>query len=87
MTNNKDELILFKASSVLNNIGLDPLWVTGFSDGESSFSVSVTRNKFSKCGIKFIPAFAIKLHNRDLNHIVIIDNWSISCCLYKQWIA
>jgi|HubBroStandDraft_3_1064219.scaffolds.fasta_scaffold334214_1 hypothetical protein len=73
MINNKDELKLFKTGLVLNNIGLDPMWVTGFSDGESYFSVSVSRNKFSKCGIKFIPAFAIELHDKDFNLLYIIQ--------------
>lgn len=67
MINKKDELKLIKAGPALINTGLDSMWVTGFSDGESSFSVSVSRNKFSKCGIKFIPAFAIELHAKDLN--------------------
>jgi LAGLIDADG endonuclease len=51
----------------MNNIGLDPMWITGFSDGESSFSVSVSRKKSFKCGIKLIPAFVIELKANDFN--------------------
>lgn len=46
---------------------LNPLWVTGFSDGESSFSVSVTHNKAYKTGYVFIPSFAIELKDKDLD--------------------
>lgn len=44
---------------------LNPMWITGFSDGESSFSVSITKSIFSKTGINFIPAFAIELKDTD----------------------
>ena len=46
---------------------LNPMWVTGFSDGESSFSVSIARNSLYKTGYKFIPAFAIELKDKDLD--------------------
>lgn len=46
---------------------LNPMWVTGFSDGDSSFSVAVVRNDLYKAGYSFIPAFTIELKNKDLD--------------------
>jgi hypothetical protein len=46
---------------------IKPLWVTGFSDGESSFSVSISQNTSYKTGFTFIPAFSIELKDKDLD--------------------
>lgn len=51
----------------LNVKEIKPLWVTGFSDGESSFSVSISRNTLYKTGYTFIPAFSIELKDKDLD--------------------
>lgn len=50
-----------------NNNNLKPIWITGFSDGESSFSVAIIRDKAYKMGIYFIPAYAIELKDKDLD--------------------
>jgi hypothetical protein len=50
-----------------NSNNLKPMWITGFSDGESSFSVAISRNKAYKTGIYFIPAYAIELKDKDLD--------------------
>jgi hypothetical protein len=54
---------------------LNPMWVTGFSDGESSFSASVARNSLYKTGYKFIPAFAIELKDKDLDLLYKIQSF------------
>jgi LAGLIDADG endonuclease/Cytochrome c oxidase subunit III len=41
-------------------------WITGFSDGESSFSLRITKNSSRKAGWRINPIFAIELHTRDL---------------------
>ena len=43
-------------------VTLKPYSVTGFSDGESSFHVSVLKNKKYKIGYHVLPVFSIKLH-------------------------
>jgi len=45
---------------------LSPNWVTGFSDGDSSFSVAVFKSSNHKTGWSIIPYFAIELKERDL---------------------
>ena len=59
-------LIHFK-ETILNNNEIKPLWVTGFSDGESYFSVSILRNTLYKTGFVFIPSFSIELKDKDLD--------------------
>ena len=49
------------------NSDLNPMWVTGFSDGECSFSVSVSRSNRHKTGYAFGPIFAIELKDIDLD--------------------
>jgi len=51
----------------LNIKEIKPLWITGFSDGESSFSVSISRNTLYKIGYTFIPAFSIELKDKDID--------------------
>uniref|UniRef100_UPI0030DF66BF hypothetical protein n=1 Tax=Dematophora necatrix TaxID=2751867 RepID=UPI0030DF66BF len=49
----------------LNN--LNPWFLTGFSDGESSFTVRIFKSKTSKIGWTIQPVFQIGLHKKDLN--------------------
>jgi hypothetical protein len=45
---------------------LKPYYVTGFSDGEASFHISVLKNKAYKIGYHVLPIFTIQLHIKDL---------------------
>jgi LAGLIDADG endonuclease len=49
-----------------SNDALNPWFITGFSDAESSFSVSCFKNDKLKIGWEFQPAFSIGLHLKDL---------------------
>jgi hypothetical protein len=42
-------------------------WVTGFSDGESSFSVSLSQSNKCRTGWQIVPAFAIELKDKDIS--------------------
>lgn len=57
------------------NFKLHPNWVTGFSDGESSFSVSISKNLKYKTGWSLIPAFAIELNNKDISLLYRIQEY------------
>lgn len=45
---------------------LSPYWVTGFCDGESSFSLKVSKSSTTRTGWNVTPEFQITLHSRDL---------------------
>jgi hypothetical protein len=62
----KYSIIQNKTQSTLNNEKLCPYWVTGFSDGESTFSLRVTKNSTSRTGWRVLPIFSIELHEKDL---------------------
>ena len=47
------------------NLKLNPLWVTGFVDGEGSFHVSVRKNKDSNHGWRVEQRFTLVLHKKD----------------------
>lgn len=63
MMNNINYIINDKkdSSAILN-----PYWVTGFSDAESSFSIRIYKDNTRKLGWGVKPIFSIELHNRDL---------------------
>ena len=44
---------------------LDPRWVTGFTDGEGCFHVTITQRKDIKVGWAIVPRFSIALHVKD----------------------
>ena len=48
-----------------DNLKLDPWWITGFADGESSFHVSVRKNKNYKHGSRVEQRFTLVLHKKD----------------------
>ena len=43
----------------------DPYYITGFSDGEACFHISVLKNKNYKTGYAVLPIFSIQLHIKD----------------------
>ncbi len=49
----------------LNNNSLDPMYVTGLSDAESSFNIRLHKRSASKTGWHVQPSFRIELHNKD----------------------
>jgi hypothetical protein len=53
------------SKNLITDEKLNPQFVTGFCDGESSFFVSIFRNKDYKLGWQNQPAFSISLHNKD----------------------
>lgn len=48
-----------------DNFKLDPNWVTGFTDGEGCFHISITEDKRQKLGWQVRPCFQIALHRKD----------------------
>ena len=71
-------------SSQLNR----PWFITGFSDGECSFLVSVTQNKKLKTGWVVKPFFSIKLHQKDHTLLTRIPDYFFpsdrGCSIYKD---
>ena len=49
----------------VDNLNLNPWWVTGFVDGEGCFTVSVVEYKKYKMGWVILPSFKICLHAKD----------------------
>lgn len=56
---------LIQSRFIFQSAGLHPQYVTGFFDGESTFSVSVLQNPKLKIGLRVRPVFQIKLHDKD----------------------
>ena len=54
---------------------LDPWFVTGITDGEASFIVSITENKKLNIGWKVQLMFSIKLHLKDKQCFALIRNF------------
>ena len=53
----------------LNNlsVNLNPWYITGFSDGESNFTVRIFKSNTVKVGWAVQPVFQIGLHKKDLD--------------------
>lgn len=56
----------YKGEKNKNYLPLNPYWVTGFTDGEGSFSIRIYKSKGYLLGWRVQPAFKIKLNIRDL---------------------
>lgn len=54
------------AANVPNGYKLDPYYITGFSDAESTFSLRIYKDSKYKTGWCVSPAFSIHLHKKDL---------------------
>jgi len=58
-----------------NNFKLNPYWVTGFSDAESSFQLIIHKNSKVKIGWNVRLSFSIHLHKKDINILYTIQNF------------
>ena len=54
---------------------LSPSYVSGFSDGDSSFHVSVLKKKVYKTGFQVLPVFTTQLHVKDLSLLLQIQSF------------
>lgn len=54
-------------STISNNFNLNPWFITGFSDAESSFSILIQHNDKYKTNWRIKLIFAIGLHKKDIN--------------------
>lgn len=51
-----------------SNSNFNPDWVIGFTDGEGSFIVTISKNsKYSKTGWIITPSFQLGLHKKDIS--------------------
>lgn len=63
--------IIFNTTQKTNSLKnkpnmLEPYWITGFSDAESTFSVRVNKDESRLLGIRVYPVYSIELHIRDI---------------------
>ena len=49
------------------NLPLNPNWITGFTDAEGSFIISITRSENRAIRWRVTPIFSIELHGKDLH--------------------
>jgi hypothetical protein len=65
-------------------VSLNPYYVTGFSDAESSFTVTIHKNSELRTGWGVKACFKISLHSKDLALLKLIHLFfgvgSIKCC-------
>jgi LAGLIDADG endonuclease len=54
---------------------LSPYFVSGFSDGDSSWHISVLKNKAYKTVFKVLPVFTTQLHVKDLSLLLKIQSF------------
>ena len=65
--NTRKQYISTGAERPNNKVLLHPEWITGFTDGEGSFMIKISKAKGYKLGWKIQPVFQIKLNIRDLD--------------------
>ena len=59
----------------MDNSNLNPNWLTGFSDGESSFIITISKNSKCSTGWTVIPSFQISLHVKDIKLLETIQKF------------
>jgi len=57
----------YSSTNSHNKVLLHPEWITGFTDGEGSFVIKISKVKAYRLGWKLQPVFQIKLNSRDLD--------------------
>ena len=55
-----------KSNNNLSKSELEPYWVMGFSDAESTFSVRIAKDLTRTLGLRILPVYSIELNIRDI---------------------
>ena len=66
------------------DIKLNPRWITGFADGESSFSISISENKKSLAGWRVKLMFQISLSEKDIDLLKKIQDFFTVGKIYRH---
>ena len=74
---------LLRRGYLVNNFQLDPWFVSGFTDGDGCFRISITENKNYKLGWKIQPHFQLAQHERDKTVIKLIQKLFSVGKIYK----
>ena len=69
-------------SNKSNNI--NPNWITGFCDAESSFSIKVGKDESRFKSLRIAPIFSIKLHEKDYNLLKEMKNFFVVGTIIKR---
>jgi hypothetical protein len=64
-----------KFSTFHSKLNINPWFITGFSDAESSFFISIYQDKNSKLKWRVTPSFAIHIHIKDIELLENIKNF------------
>lgn len=75
LVNNKYSIRRQSADEDGKNININPWSLTGFVDGDGSFSISVTKSKNDNLICKVQPVFTIGLHIKDLPFLLSIKKY------------
>ena len=70
-----------------NGLNINPNFLTGFADAESSFVLSITKSNNVKSGWVIKPRFQISLHKKDLFILEAIKSYLGVGEIYKQGVA
>jgi hypothetical protein len=60
---------------IISNYKLSPHYITGFCDGESSFSIKIGKDLTRKYKVKINPSFSIELHKKDIDILYMIKGF------------
>ena len=75
-SNQMNKLRFYSTDSKINsNYSLDPYFLTGFADAESSFMVLVLKEPNNKIGWTVKPRFSIGLHKKDVGILNLIKSY------------
>jgi len=75
----------FSTFSIVNdNYKINPYFVTGFCDGESSFNVTVNNNNKLKTNWEVRAQFTIGLHSRDINLLLQLQEFFGCGIIFKN---
>ena len=81
----KNSIYIKKGISYSNKSNkMDPNWITGFCDAESSFSIRVGKDESRFKNIRIAPIFSIELHEKDYNLLKEIQNFFVVGTIIKR---
>jgi len=55
------------SNSLTQQSSINPWFITGFTDAEGSFKITIIQNEKYKMKWRVIPSFAIHIHNKDIS--------------------
>lgn len=83
-SNSQSSDLMYMKQNSNSQASIAPLFITGFTDAEGTFTTSIVKNSKNRLGLTALVAFSIKLHKKDEELLKLVQLYFGCGNIYKD---